>query len=130
MTSFPKDTWLSPAGWADLRDRLARARADGKIYMHVTPDECEALINEHDERKAGMLEHFAAQARRVLLSRDPSDTRLVHLLYDGRALCPLEGAPGDWPKGHAWVDLADDCDAATCPNCLKMQAALAEGGAK
>lgn len=41
---------------------------------------------------------------------------VIHILYHGRAICPLEGIPNTWPEGHKWVT-AGCADQANCPPC-------------
>ncbi len=46
---------------------------------------------------------------------------VVHILQYGRSLCGLPGVPRDWPEGHQWVSIQDECvaDDATCRKCIK-----------
>lgn len=44
---------------------------------------------------------------------------MIHVLFHGRALCPLEGVPAEWPDGHSWVSL-DQSRLCTCPGCKKV----------
>lgn len=45
---------------------------------------------------------------------------IIHLLSEGRALCPMPGIPKDWPDGHLFVSLAEP-DPANCPECLRAK---------
>lgn len=31
----------------------------------------------------------------------------IHIVHDGRALCPIYGRPGDWPPFNTWVGLRE-----------------------
>lgn len=44
---------------------------------------------------------------------------IVHILWEGRAMCGMEGLPGDWPPGHKWVALNDAgaADDVSCADC-------------
>lgn len=44
----------------------------------------------------------------------------VHIVYQGRALCGLQGVPGEWPDGQRWVRLGEV--GANCPGCLATSA--------
>ena len=44
------------------------------------------------------------------------DTKMIHLLSSGRALCGMHEVPAKWPEGHRWVDVLM-LDRVTCPGC-------------
>lgn len=56
------------------------------------------------------------------------EATLIHVLRFGRALCPIEGVPSDWPEGHKWVGIQQHAQA-TCTCCAeRAKEILAEQG--
>jgi hypothetical protein len=51
---------------------------------------------------------------------NPNSDRVVHVLWTGKALCPLQGVPSEWPENHKWVPLLDPKldEVVNCQPCL------------
>jgi|ERR1700682_905409 len=63
-----------------------------------------AILKRYEDTKNGKL------AR-------PENKPEVHILFEGRSLCLMDGVPAEWPPGHSWVHV-DGAIGATCRLCL------------
>ena len=42
---------------------------------------------------------------------------MIHVLYQGKALCDMPGTPAEWPEGHSWVNV-DQKRICSCKACF------------
>lgn len=61
----------------------------------------------------------------LIESYDPAT--VVHVLHHGRALCPQEGIPRDWPVGHKWVPIGC-ANESNCDPCKAVAKELPDHG--
>jgi hypothetical protein len=96
----------TPVGHACSRCNDPIARSDqGLLIPHIdgTPEEPSV------EERPMHLECFLLNVGVI---------KVVHILYEGRALCGLPGIPREWPEGHRWVR-KEERNRATCSGCKR-----------
>jgi len=55
----------------------------------------------------------------------PIDRPEVHILFEGRSLCMMDGVPGEWPPGHLWVGIGvKEMKDANCRLCISHSKVL------